>query len=569
MKVTDYIVEVLSRIGVSTIFGYTGGSIADLIDSIGISSSIQFVQLYHEQSASYAANAYAQVSGKLGVAISSSGPGAINLINGIANAYYDSIPCLFITGNVHSFSKKYDDDLRQNAFQEADIVSMVSGITKYSVRILKETDIPYCLKKAIYIAFSNRMGPVLLDIPYDLQRKSIDVPANFSYSDGCIINKNCENEIKTVIDMMLNSKKPLLLVGGGAVCAKHIIREFVYKTNVPVVSSLRGLDVVENDYYYGFIGSYGNRYANLAVHNCDLLIVVGSRLDERQMGFRRKEFAPNAKIVRIDIDFGELYHHFEPDVAIQEDANAFFSQMNKYTLPKANYKWKKLLDNWKGKYASCGREASFANNFVYYIGKNLKGNKIVVADVGQNEMSTAQSITLYGEDKFLCSAGLGGMGYSLPAAIGAYFAKPDTCILSFNGDGGIQMNIQELQSVSRDHIPLKVIILNNKSLGLIRNLQDKLFCGRYYASVEGYSAPDFEKIAAAYELDYVCVNTENDFESALMALNSDNSYLIDVRLPVNQDVFPEPGDSIYQQKPYLSEIDKELIKNEIKGLEKE
>lgn len=554
MKLSDYIVQVLEKFEIDIVFGYTGGSIADIVDSIYKSKYTKYIQSYNEQASAFSANAYAQVTGKTGVAISSSGPGAMNLINGIANAYYDSIPCVFITGNVHSLARKSSVGIRQNAFQETDIVEIVKPITKYSVYVERAEDIKDIVEKAFYVAQDGRKGPVLIDIPYDIQRLDINVDNLREY---CDIQKQKEHiEIEEIKEIILNASRPLLLVGGGCQQAKQILRKVLKKISLPVVASMRGLDIIshQSDNYIGFIGAYGNHLANLAILHCDLLIVLGSRLDERQMGYDKNAFAPNAQIIQVDIDNNELGRKTDNKVSlcssVESFLETFYEEMPVYSCDR----WIQLLNKWKTNvYTEIykGKEVC-ANNLVDKLSEVFDDDAIILSDVGQNQIICAQSLNLREENIFLCSSGLGCMGYSIPAAIGACYASTKRQIISINGDGGIMMNIQELQTIKRENLPVKIIILNNRCLGLIRKLQEKLFNERYYASIDGYSTPNFKGIALAFEFDYMEIDNLTDIQGCCPLLRNEKPAIIEIQLPNVMATISEPGENIYTQLPHLS-----------------
>lgn len=567
MKVTDYLVEKLGEYGVDVIFGYTGGNIADLIDSIALSTCMQFVQTYNEQAAAFAANSYAQIKENIGVAISSSGPGAINLINGIANAFFDSIPCLFITGNVHSMSRKNSDSIRQNAFQELDIVSMVKGIAKYCVYIDSAEDIRFHLEKAVYLATTERKGPVLLDIPYDIQRKEINPEALQGFS---MLQQEYQFNITYLKEALLKATRPLILVGGGCLYARDSVRRLLEKTQIPVVTSMRGIDIVPNGYpgRCGCIGTYGNRTANLAIKYCDLLIVLGARLDERQMGYRKNEFAPRAKIIQVDVDLTELGRKTDNEVSIYAPVELVTQQLEKMNIKINCKEWIKLLNQWCKKFDAYWNNKEFYPNIILNeLFKNLNENSIVTLDVGQNQILSIQSMYVKNEERVLCSAGLGCMGYSLPAAIGAVYANPKAKIVSINGDGGLQMNLQELQTIKRDKLPIIIVVINNHSLALIRELQDKLFSHRYSASINGYEAPNLAKIAYAYDMEYVQVNDLKDMSNLEKLLNKPQACIIDIELELFSGSYLQPGEQIGEQNPLLSEYDKREIKRQIMELQ--
>lgn len=549
MKLTDYIVDELKREGTDVIFGYTGGSIADFIDSVGKRSDVTFVQNYSEQGSAFSANAYAQVTGKIGVAVSSSGPGAINLLNGIANAYFDSIPCLFITGNVHTLGRRPDDSIRQNAFQETDIVSMTKGITKDSIYLDDASRVVYELQRAIRLVREGRPGPVVIDIPYDVQRAEINIEELEQY----IMPDEDKPSVNTDLfyERLNASKRPLILVGGGCQSCKEELAEFLGKKGIPVVASLRGLGLVTEKYdnYVGFIGSYGNYIANAAIAACDLLLVLGSRLDERQAGYIKERFAPKSDIIQVDVDAFELGRKSDNYISYNCDVKEFLKVANLDTEEYRWQTWSNLLAVWKKRF-NAEADNSLPNALVKAISDICCDRAVYTTDVGQNQMLCAQSLSIK-DNIFLTSAGLGCMGYSLPAAVGAYYGCPDRDIIAFTGDGGLMMNLQELQTAKRDNIPLKLVVLNNSCLGMIRRLQDNMFEGRYYASVEGYREPDIKAIAKAFEMDYYCINEKSDVAKVEDRIRDDSAVVIEVVLPLEMKVEPEPGKTIDAQESVI------------------
>jgi acetolactate synthase-1/2/3 large subunit len=573
MKLTDYIAEELSRRGIEAIFGYTGGSIADLIDSIGRSNRVKFVENYHEQASAFAANAYAQITGRTGVALSSSGPGACNLIGGVANAFYDSIACVFITGNAHSLARAESPHIRQNAFQETDIVSIVRPITKHAVYINDPDRIRFELEKAFFTAHEGRKGPVLLDIPYNVQRENIapESLAGFRPPAAPSYNFNATE----VLDRLRRASRPVMLIGGGALGLRREMLNFLEAVPLPVVASLRALDVVPHDHkcFLGFIGSYGHRYANLAVKHSDLLLILGSRLDERQMGTLKGDFAAQADIIQVDIDEYELGRKVDAALALKSDAGYFLREVLKAgfdsgPLGSPEYEpWLAVLSGWKNKFPSYRAEVGEveANGFIRRLTSALPTDAVICADVGQTQMCLAQAADLSRERRLLNSAGLGSMGYSLPASIGATYAVPGRPVVSFNGDGGVQMNIQELQTVARDGLPVQVVILNNRCLGMIRCLQEKLFDGRYFASVQGFSNPDFAKIAEAYGLPYCSVVNMADYDKAVSFVSTNRNGIIEVSLPRIMQACPEVGGKICEQLPALTDEDEQAVKADLRA----
>lgn len=568
MKVTQYVAKTLREVGVDTVFGQIGGFNADLVDAMVAGKQQNFVLNYHEQGAAFAANAYAMVHENLGVATSSGAPSSCNLVAGIANAFFDSIPCLFLVGSVHSKALRKSTKIRQNAFEELDMVSMVSGITKYAARVDDAKKIKYYMDKALYIAREGRKGPVVLDIPYDLARSDIDV----SELKGFVPHEDRQFDvidIPELVRIFKNSKRPLILLGGGArgATARRGLRAFLDKVAIPAVASLCGLDALPHDHpcFVGFIGHYGNRYANFALANCDALLILGSRLDERQIAGDKSKFAPNAKVIRVEIDPVEIGRNIPEHVSIYSSVENFWASSFAGECQGKGYeKWHQVIAEWKGRYPSHNMtlDGVNAHNFLHTISDYLPRNSIICADVGQNQMFAAQSLRLGPNHRFLNSAGYGSMGYSLPAAIGAAYAKPDATVISINGDGGLQMNLQELQVVKRDSLPIKIVVLNNQCLGMIRRLQERIFDDRTTASVQGYESADYRAIAAAYGLEYVCIDSPEQYHIVKACFHGPRSVLIEVMLPKNIMNNPEPGAAIDLQTPLLSQGENERVKVE-------
>lgn len=569
MKVTDAIVSILIEYGVKHVFGYTGGSIADLIDSIyKASPAIKFIENRHEQASAFAANAYANVTGNLGVAISSSGPGAINLLNGIANAYYDSLPCVFITGNVHTLGRKKSERIRQNAFQETDIVQLARDITKASFYVNNADEIQDIMVMAIEIAMAGRQGPVLIDIPYDVQRKDIVFRENNKTNKNTSIIAEIQ-KIAQSEEILDDSKRPIVLIGGGCQSKREDVADILNYWNIPIVASMRGIDVIphDNEYYVGVIGSYGNRYANLAMYYSDCILVLGSRLDERQIGYKKNEFAPHAKIIQVDIDEYELGKKVVATVEIKSDVAAFCKQISKHVIGCNYDEWLQVIKSWKKRYSSVNSKKGIysANRYLNLLSKYASSNTVFTTDVGLNQVCSMQALFLRKDMRLLCSAGLGAMGYSLPAAIGAFFAGNNS-IVSINGDGGLQMNIQELQTIKQYNIPIKIVVINNNCLGMIRSLQTKMFSNRYYASLTDYSAPNWGNIAAAFDMEYLLVDTEYCYDVMKKAFVSDKNSIIEFQ--VGKEMLPNPdaGSDINSQIPPLDDYELQRIQSELRGL---
>lgn len=573
MRLSDVVADYLVKIGVSVVFGYQGGAITHMIDSFD-RYGIKYIQSYNEQGAGLAADAYTRVSSLgLGVAIATNGPGATNLITAIANAYCDSVPVLFFTGQVHTYAMKKNKNIRQESFQEIDIISMVKNITKYATTILDPQNVIQEISKAINIALNGRKGPVLIDIPVDVQNMDMDIDIR-QYMNICktkrdIKTEDCEVYFNEIWKTLKRVKQPLMIVGGGIrnSYACDLFRSLIEKVHIPVVCSLMGLDVLphDNTNFEGFIGTYGNRYANMAIQEADFILVLGSRLDMRQTGKNKELFAPKATIYHVDIDQLELKHYLNKENGILADVNSCIE----YMLNRVNEindeqwgPWCQKIENWKEKYSD---DLEFntsielnPNLMIKEIGKLIPDNSVITCDVGQNQIWMAQSLRVKGMNiRILNSGGLGTMGYSLPAAIGAYYADSSKNIMAFMGDGGLQMNIQELQVISNYSLPIKVIVLKNNALGLIRDVHEKYYNRRYVGSVIGFSVPPLDKLASTYNMHYIKVSEYEEILNLKSIVNSSEGYLVEVEM--NGDTYTRPEllglNSLDKQSPYIDEVD--------------
>jgi acetolactate synthase-1/2/3 large subunit len=517
MKCSDYIVRLVKEHGCRDIFGYQGGMIAHLADSLSKDQEITVHTLMHEQACIFAACAYAQVSGKIGWVFSSSGPGATNLITGICNAYYDSIPLVIFTGQVNINEAKGELNVRQKAFQETDIVPIVKSITKAVFYVDDARKIGYYIEKAAFLAESGRKGPVVIDLPMNIQRTEIE-------EDSLIIFKSRGRRkvvdssaiIELLETMIGNSQRPVLILGNGFnIAGAHGYAEaLVNHCRFPAVTSMISRDLLDNDnpYNFGFLGAYGHRTANFLVAKSDLVIAIGTRLDIRQIGAHRDRFAPNAKLLRIDIDENELENRIKEDeIHVLCDINTIGDILFDYTIKKDFSDWVDVCNKMREKLK--GYDHTAQNDIIASFSSLIDKRAVITTDVGQNQVWVAQSFRVKTGQRILFSGGHGAMGYSLPAAIGAYYAtkKP---VLCFCGDGGLQMNIQELQVISVYKLPIVIVVLNNFSLGMIRHFQEMYLEGRFAQTVEnqGYSAPNFTKIAEAYGINALNAHSFQDME---------------------------------------------------------
>ena len=562
MKLSDYLVSEIYRITkTDKFFGYIGGMVAHIVDSIYKNDAVEMVNMITEQGAGFAAEGYARTTQKVGIALATSGPGATNLVTPIANCFFDSTPTLFITGQVNTYEyRKYD--IKQCGFQETNIVDIVKPITKYAKIITNPNEIKYELEKALHIANSGRKGPVLLDIPMDIQRAEIEFENLHGYE---IEKQNLISSYNFDISLLKNAQKPLVLVGNGINLsnAKENLNKFLRKNNIPVVSSLLGIDNVLCNYKYnlGLIGTYGERYGNLALYMSDLLLVIGSRLDIRQTG-GKTDFLRNKTIIHVDIDEKELNCQKFNKIKIHADANKFLEHLNSMDL-------KLDISNWQDKCAKIKEKFSYKNKIyktpnvvLNEIFANLKENDVVVSDVGQNQVWVAQSAIIKKGQRLFSSGGHGCMGFALPSGIGS--AITGKRVIVFTGDGGLQMNIQELEILKRRRLPVKIIVLNNKNLGMVRAFQELYFEGRLASTVEDYSCPDFIDVANAYKIPAISINSrEFKFNLIEQLINSNEPALININFETHTQVEPrlQFGNSIENLHPLLNELElKEYLK---------
>ena len=505
--------------------------IVHLLDSIHQDGRIRIVSMHHEQGAAFAAEGFARITGVPGVAMATSGPGATNLLTGIASCYFDSTPAVFITGQVNRNEMKGDRAIRQMGFQETEIVSLAAPITKAAWQVETPEQLPEMLRRSFETALSGRPGPVLLDIPMDIQR--MDVPED---GLGRIVPSPGPDVDPAAIDDLMaalgRAERPLVLVGGGVRSARAAepVRELLASLGVPVVNSLMGVDVVPaaSDLRVGMIGSYGNRWANLAVGRSDFLLVLGSRLDIRQTGSETEAFRTGRTIVQVDCDPGEMNNRITGVTAILADLKTFAAA----ALPAARAAaapdrsgWldeiRGLREEWPDTEEMIGSDGINPNVLMHQLSAVGGDAAVYVADVGQHQMWAAQSLQLRADQRFLTSGGLGSMGFGLPAAIGAAFGVAGRPVVLVAGDGGFQTNIQELQTVARNQLPLKMLIVNNRTHGMVRQFQQSYFDSRFQSTVWGYSAPDFAAVAAAYGIPSSAVGTPDGVEAGVSWLMSE------------------------------------------------
>lgn len=528
MKASDALAKFLIAHRVQICFELVGGMITHLLDSLAESGRFNIVSMHHEQSAAFAAEGVArQTKGKtLAVAMGTSGPGATNLITGIGSCWFDSVPCLFITGQVNTHELKGDRAIRQQGFQELDIVEVARSLTKYAVRVDSPEDLLPALHKALSVSLSGRQGPVLLDVPNDIQRTDIaDAVVEKWLNMPLAIGKPPEidgHDLKKLEDLCKDAGRPLLCIGGGARWADSMDSWLAAADalGIPYVSTLMGHErVVARRNYFNMLGSYGNREANWAVQNCDLLIVVGARLDVRQTGADVNDFARKARIVQIDIDPAQLSNRVQADLNIRAAAEDFFKSfpLRTDTFQNLDKHWLTELSMQRDR-ARIDEYADWEispGEFFKKLNRVLAKHAVdYVCDVGNHQMWAAQSLRLSSNQAVHYSGGMGAMGFALPAALGIALQSHNKVIV-ITGDGSLQINIQELDTLNRLGLNLTVIVMNNSVLGMVKNFQDMYFDGRDQSTRKGYSSPSFVDIAKAYGIEAHRVANAADMAHAL------------------------------------------------------
>ncbi|AEE14203.1 acetolactate synthase, large subunit, biosynthetic type [Thermodesulfobium narugense DSM 14796] len=542
MRGTAAILKVLESQGVKNAFGITGGAIMGLYDELYKNPVFKHYMMRHEQGAAHAADGYARASGEVGVCIATSGPGATNLVTGIANAYMDSIPIVALTGQVPTSVMGTD------AFQETDIFGITLPIVKHSYIVKNQQEIPTIFKEAFYIASTGRPGPVLIDLPRDILMnenefnftKPINIPGYKPTTEGHPL------QIKKAVKIIQKSKRPVILVGGGARDCVEEIKEFVEKTHIPVAHTLHGKGVLHPDsvYHLGMPGMHGLPCANKALMESDLIISIGARFDDRVTG-HLASFAPHAKVIHIDVDPAEIGKNVPVLVPIVGLSKKVLAQLNKeLEQMQPKNEWMKQIEEWKKEFCleykpPKAHEGIYPQEFFYMFSQILGTNGIVVTDVGQHQMFAALYLKRFDPRTFISSGGLGTMGFGLPAAIGAQVAKPNQLVVCIAGDGGFQMTIQELAVLNSYKLPVKVMIVNNGYLGMVRQWQD-LFFEKRYAETDLISGnPDFLKIAEAYNIPARTVKKNSELKSAIEeCLSSSGPYLLDIWVEREENVFP-------------------------------
>lgn len=539
------LLECLKRLGVKDIFGYPGGSVIPIYDEIYSFEGIKHYLSRHEQGAVHEADGYARASGEVGVCIATSGPGATNLVTGIMTAFMDSIPILAITGQVNRAM------LGRDSFQETDIVNITLPITKSNYQILSIEEIPQIVKEAYHIAKSGRPGPVLIDFPRDIQLEKIEVERfEELYSEEMDLSgyeRGYQEDLSKLdegIKLIENSKRPLIISGAGVIHSKGVeeFREFVERLQIPVTSTLLGLGAYSGgkNLFLGMLGMHGTAAANIATLKADLIIGMGFRFDDRITGNIEK-FCPNAKIIHIDIDPSEIEKNKKVDIALVGDLKKVLTLLNEKRIELEDIQeWRDRVEYLKRRYSlivpDC-KEGLTTQRVLREIDRVLKGEGVIATDVGQHQMWSALHLTYRNPNSIISSGGGGTMGFGLPSAIGAQVACPDKKIISIVGDGGFQMNIQELILLKAYKLPVKVFIMNNSYLGMVRQWQE-LFHERRYSEVNLEINPDFVKVAEAYGVKSVTLESEEDLEKIDEILKSDEPILVNCIVKKEENVYP-------------------------------
>ena len=558
-------VKALKEEGVEVLFGYPGATIIDIGDELYIQDDIKVILPRHEQALVHEADAYARSTGKVGVCLVTSGPGATNIVTGIATANYDSVPLVCFTGQVPRHL------IGNDAFQEADIVGITRSICKWGVTVQRREDLGRIIKEAFYIARTGRPGPVVVDLPKDVMAElgSAEYPQTVNmrgYKPNTTVHLG---QLKKAVTMLNHAKKPLFLAGGGVNIAKANanFRKIVETTNVPVVTTIMGRGAIPTDHplFIGNLGMHGAYAANMAVSECDLLFSIGTRFNDRITG-KLHAFAPNAQIVHIDIDTGSISRNVHVNVPIVADALEATEKMQEFVQPLNTADWVKQIGAWKEEHPLTMRESDklTPQKIIQTINESFD-EAIIVTDVGQHQMFTAQYIEMNEKKKFLTSGGLGTMGYGFPGAIGAQIGNPDTPVIMISGDGGMQMNIQEFATAVLQELPLVLCVFNNTYLGMVRQWQ-KLFYGKRYSmtclrsgkacegkcGTEGCTCPpytpDYVKLAESYGAKGLRVFKPEDVAAAFETAkqNTKTPTLIEFIIDPEDLVYPmvKPGGAL-------------------------
>lgn len=562
MNLSDYVLKFLKQKKVKNVFLITGGAISFMVDSFSRVKNIKYTCVAHEQAAAMMADSYSRLGPNLSCTMVTSGPGATNLITGIACSWFDSIPALHITGQVNSYEKqgaqKGTKKTRQIGFQETDIVSITKPITKFSYQLKNPNEIRYILEKACYCAQTGRPGPVVIDIPMNFQKAEIiESKLKKFISPKENVKKNLlSKNVKKIISLLKKSSRPVILLGGGIKLARvqNNIKKFLKQIEVPAVTTWSGVDIIDHDNknYIGNVGVYGSRAANFAVQNSDLLLCLGSRLDTRITGGVPSSFARNSKVISVDIDKHELSKKrgLKLHLKINSDLLNFFQVFNKENkkFRHKNSDWLKTCSKWKKLYPVVKKEyyfqKKFVNPYVFIneLSKILNDKSVVIADDGGHLTWAIQAFKVKQGQKLFSAFGNSPMGYAFPASIGASIVRNKGKVICIDGDGSIQINIQELQTVVFNKLPIKIIVMNNNGYGIIKQFQELYLNKRYEATTAttGVVSPDFEKVSKAYGINYTLISNHKNLKKILSKpIKSNKAEFIEVLLKPDQKIIPK------------------------------
>jgi len=531
--------ESLIQEGVEVIFGFPGGTVLPLYDTLPQYPRLRHILVRHEQGAAHAADGYARATGKVGVCLATSGPGAANLVTGIANAHLDSSPIVAITGQV---ARPF---IGKDAFQEIDITGITQPITKHNYLVLDAALLPRIFKEAFYLAKSGRPGPVLIDIPRDvfMDQAEFNYPSKVDLPGYKLTLQGHPAQIKKAAKLINEAQRPLIIAGRGIIIsgAYAELKELVEKAQVPVVTTLLGISCFPESHVlsYGMLGMHGMAYANFAVSAADLIIAIGMRFDDRATA-KVSAFAPHAKIIHIDIDPAEIGKNVRVDVPIVGDAKAVLQELNKLITPTEHVDWIRQLDDWRREHPSTNirdTQQLLPQYVIRKIYEVTQGEAIIVTGVGQNQMWSAQHYWYNKPNSLISSGGLGTMGFELPAALGVKIGRPDEIVWCIAGDGGFQMTIQELATIVQEKVAVKIAIMNNGYLGMVRQWQELFYRKRYVATP--LSGPDFVKIAEAYGFPGLRVKHKEEVVPAIeKAMEEPGPFLIDFVIEPEENVYP-------------------------------